>query len=239
MDRQGNSWGFINHSALMGWDGKGFFWKNKKTIISVLIFILFFFMYAENGFLYTWGGIAFAKDEYSSEHNKKEKKVRKRGKELDDEYIRYLSIIGEKCSGLHRDLIYGVIKVESNGRKYCINNNTKKVSKCDFKSKEEAVQWAYQQNDINIDVGIMQINYKYWHEKSKMGLVDLLEPVYNVCYGSLILREYIYDEYYKKKNDKYNGWAGVGKYNSSIEEKQLQYINSVKRAIQKSKNKQW
>ncbi len=127
--------------------------------------------------------------------------------------------IGEQCSGVDKSLVMAVIKTESGGRPFCVNNNDNKTSKC-FNTKEDARKFIYRVGESNIDVGLMQVNYKTWR---KLGVTidHLLDPFANVCIGSQILANYLVE------NTHFNGWGGVGRYNARTPHKQVRYIGLV------------
>lgn len=71
----------------------------------------------------------------------------------------------------------------------------------------------------NIDLGVMQINWKY-HGDQVPSLSRLMDPDYNIAYGAFYLSKLIH---------KYgNVWEAVGYYHSSTPSEQKRYIAEVK-----------
>ncbi len=124
---------------------------------------------------------------------------------------------GERCSGLSRDLILSVILVESSGNPHAVNING--VRGFQPASAEAALKIIYHYNNSNVDIGLMQINWKTWGPVYGVKPAQLLDPHYNVCLGAKILRDYL---------EQHNwSWKGVGRYNAVSPNKQAIYAKKV------------
>lgn len=136
-----------------------------------------------------------------------------------------LALIGQKCSGVDYKLILSVLLAESNGNPYCVNDNSKKISKC-FKNRTEAYNYIINKRlSINTDIGLMQVNYKSWANVFGLSAYQLLEPKVNVCVGSMILGYFLSHNEAKD----WNGWRGVGFYNTGTKgSKRIQVIYAQK-----------
>lgn len=127
---------------------------------------------------------------------------------------------GEKCSGLSRDLLLSVIWVESRGNPYAVNING--VGGYQPASAKNALKIIYKYNNANVDIGLMQINWKTWGRFYGISPADMLNPILNACIGSKILRDYI--------DDHKGSWRGVGRYNAVTYSKQVNYALKVQQA---------
>ena len=132
---------------------------------------------------------------------------------------------GERCSGLSREIILSVMWIESRGNPNAINING--VGGFSPVSAEEALRILYRYNRPNVDIGLMQVNWKTWGPLYGLRAADLLDPATNICLGSRILRDYI--------DDHRGSWRGVGRYNAVTYSKQLSYATQVNRTYKRIK----
>jgi len=80
-----------------------------------------------------------------------------------------------------------IIKVESNFHPYAITVDRKGYYlSLNPHSYQQAVYAAYRFGD-NIDLGYMQINYRYWGKKLGLTKAELLNPAINIQAGCYIL----------------------------------------------------
>lgn len=131
--------------------------------------------------------------------------------------------IGQKCSGgLPNELLLAIIWVESTGRKHAINVNG--GGSYFPRTAEDALRIIQRYNTRNIDIGLMQVNWRWWGEYFNVSPADLLKPDINICIGSRILRQYL-DEY---------GWSwrGIGRYNATSRDRQIRYAKRVNNKLQ-------
>lgn len=128
---------------------------------------------------------------------------------------------GEKCSGLPRDLILSVIWVESGGNPNAVNING--VRGFQPSSAENAMTIMRHYNNSNVDIGLMQINWKTWGKVLKLKPAEMLDPRVNVCYGAAILKSYI--------TEHKGSWKGVGRYNAVSYNKQVLYASKVYKTL--------
>lgn len=128
---------------------------------------------------------------------------------------------GERCSGLAPELILSVLWNESAGNPNAVNING--VGGFHPRTASDALKVIYHYNSANVDIGLMQINWKTWGPYYGLTPADLLDPVVNICAGSLILRNYV---------DAYKGsWQGVGRYNAVNYSKQVGYAQRINRTL--------
>jgi soluble lytic murein transglycosylase-like protein len=81
----------------------------------------------------------------------------------------------------------------------------------------------------NVDIGLMQVNYKYWGKELKVSKEDLLKPDVNIAAGSAILANRI---------AKAGEFWGVGHYHSYAPDKAKLYADMVLK-IDKIIAKRW
>ena len=92
-----------------------------------------------------------------------------------------------KLYNLNPDVVLSIIKVESDFHPYTIEVNFRHYHRSIvLKSYFRAVSVAYRLGD-NIDLGYMQVNYKYWGRKLGLTKADLLNPEINIQAGCYIL----------------------------------------------------
>lgn len=136
--------------------------------------------------------------------------------------------IGTKCSGLPKDLILSVIWVESGGNPNAININGTGGFRATTQKKAIDIMAHY--NNANVDIGLMQINWKTWGRVLGLRPIDMLDPIKNVCYGSAILKSYIVQHE--------GSWRGVGRYNAVSYSKQVSYAHKVYKTLNRIKTYQ-
>ncbi len=129
---------------------------------------------------------------------------------------------GVQCSGLPKELILSVIWNESHGNPNAINING--VGSYSPSTPEQALRYAYRINRANLDVGLMQVNWLSWGPKYRLTVADLLNPLTNVCVGSIILKNYIAEHK--------GTWRGVGRYNAVTYSKQEAYAIRIASTLQ-------
>lgn len=136
--------------------------------------------------------------------------------------------IGVRCSGgIPPDILLAIILTESGGNPYAINING--VKSFQPKTAQEALKVIYKYNNANVDIGLMQVNYKTWAKVFNVLPSHLLVPEINICIGSQILRHYL---------DQHNwSWKGIGRYNATTEWKQANYAVKVSNKLKKIR--QW
>lgn len=125
-------------------------------------------------------------------------------------------------------LLASISRVESNFHPYAINVEGKPYH---FKDKLEAIDFVQKELDrgiTSIDVGCMQINYKY-HSINFSSLDEMFDPKKNVNYGAKYLKS-LYEE--KKKR---NWYEAVARYHSPNPLNQKIYTTKVAEVWFKSK----
>jgi len=126
----------------------------------------------------------------------------------------------ETATGLPQGILSSISRVESGhawpdgsvkGWPWATNNRGKGKY---FQKREEALKYikkVIDRGDHNIDVGCMQINYR-WHGKAFKSLEQMIDPAYNIPYAARFLST-LYErhgnwdkaiKYYHSGNSKYN-----------------------------------
>jgi soluble lytic murein transglycosylase-like protein len=117
-------------------------------------------------------------------------------------------------------LVLAVIYVESRGKPTALDFNLPGgVSVPKFPPDVEASLkelWAMPTN--NVDIGLMQVNYKYWGKELGISKEDLLKPDVNIAAGSAILANRI---------AKAGEYWGVGHYHSYTPKRAKLYADTV------------
>jgi len=125
----------------------------------------------------------------------------------------------ETAQGIPSGLLAAIASVESGLKPYAIGVSGKSVK---ASSKEEAKQIirAYLAKGItNIDIGVMQINWR-WHSKEfNQDLDDMLNPLQNIMYAAQLL---------KSLHEKHQSWQkAVRHYHSAKDEYHRKYSKAV------------
>lgn len=119
-------------------------------------------------------------------------------------------------------LVLALIYVESRGKPTALDFNLPHgVSIPKFPPDVEAglkELWAMPTN--NVDIGLMQVNYKYWGKELGLSKENLLKPDVNIAAGSAIL---------KNRIDKDGEYWGLGHYHSFTPDKARLYAETVLR----------
>ncbi len=138
----------------------------------------------------------------------------------------YLLDVGQRCGGgISRELLLAIMWVESRMNPYAVNVNG--VGGFMPSSPRRALEIIHRYNRANTDIGLMQVNYRWWGEEFQIRKVDLLNPSRNICIGAKILRQYLEDHNWS--------WRGIGRYNAVSPDKQVAYAKRVLRAYEKIK----
>ncbi len=91
------------------------------------------------------------------------------------------------------------------------------------KSREEAERKLQSAQD-NVDIGLMQINFRIWGRNLGLTKTELLDPYINVWAGAVILRYYL---------SRHDFWEAVGRYHSAAKERQVEYAWRVYQKLSK------
>ena len=122
------------------------------------------------------------------------------------------------ATGIPVELLLAISHVESGFQPHALN-----VSGRSFfpTSIYEAVGLLKQSGD-NVDIGLMQVNWRYWGNRFGLSKSELLDPQLNVLVGAKILEHCI----------RVSGswWHGVGLYHSPENYRQRAYIEKVLRS---------
>lgn len=101
---------------------------------------------------------------------------------LDDPYID-----AAHRAGVSVELVVAIAGAESGYHPWALDIDGRQVY---CRSRDEAEQTlAGLDDDANVDVGLMQINLRFWRHRLKVSKFDLLDPRTNLMYGARILKE--------------------------------------------------
>lgn len=98
-----------------------------------------------------------------------------------------VTLVKECAPQVSPSTMLAVVKTESNGHPFIINDNSlKKIF--DFENKEDAIKASYilVKKGHNLDFGLTQINLKN-AQKFHLTLNKIFDPCENIKYGGLIL----------------------------------------------------
>ena len=127
-----------------------------------------------------------------------------------DEFLR-----ASVATGIPVELLLAISHVESGFHPHVLNVSGESA----FPSSQyEAVRLLRQSGD-NVDVGLMQVNWKFWGNRFGLSKSELLDPQINVLVGAKILEHCI----------RLSGswWIGVGLYHSPENFRQREYVQKV------------
>ena len=90
-------------------------------------------------------------------------------------------------AGVAVELVVAIAGAESGYHPWALDIDGRQVY---CHSREEAEQTlASLDDDANVDVGLMQINLRFWRHRLKISKFDLLDPRTNLMYGARILKQ--------------------------------------------------
>lgn len=113
-------------------------------------------------------------------------------------------------TGIPIQLLVAISHVESSHHPWAINIDGAPIYP---KSREEA-QRILQSAPKNVDIGLMQINFRIWGRTLGLTKTELLNPHLNVWAGATILRYYL---------SRYDFWEAIGRYHSGKRTRQIVY----------------
>ncbi len=79
----------------------------------------------------------------------------------------------------------------------------------------------------DVDIGLMQINYRFWGPRLKVSKLQLLDPRKNLLYGALILKRCLArgGDIWRRISDYHSGSVGArNRYNRRVYAKYLRYL---------------
>ena len=128
--------------------------------------------------------------------------------------------------GVPGTLAQAVLQHESNGHLYALRINAGHGYSLYPSTWDEAVRilQALAPLTTNLDLGLMQINLRFWGSRLGMTAIQLLEPEMNVTVGCHILRRAL---------DRGGpAWQRIGRYHSSNPARQRRYAFQVARQME-------
>ena len=101
------------------------------------------------------------------------------------ELKQYIRIV-EKQHHIPAGLLTAIANVESGFKPYAINIDGNSLFASNASEATKVVENALSQGVTNIDIGIMQINYR-WHKKNFTNVKEMLNPKVNIKYAGELL----------------------------------------------------
>lgn len=125
------------------------------------------------------------------------------------------------ATGIPVELLLAISHVESGFYPSAINI----AGQSFLPSSRYEAEWILKRSGDNVDIGLMQINWRHWGKRLGLSKLELLDPWLNVLLGARILENCI----------KVSGswWKGVGLYHSVNESRQREYIEKVWRSYRR------
>lgn len=123
-----------------------------------------------------------------------------------------------QATGVPAQLLVAISRVESSHHPWALN-----IEGTAFypRSREEAERILEGAAD-NVDIGLMQVNYRTWGRRMGLTKVQLLDSYINTWAGAVILRLYL---------SRYPFWEAVGRYHSAYRNRQIGYAWRVYQAL--------
>ena len=125
-------------------------------------------------------------------------------------------------SQIPEPLLVAISSVESSHHPWALNIGGKPIY---AKNRKEAEKILNQASD-NVDIGLMQVNYRIWGKHLGLTKSQMLDPYINAWAGAVILRFYL---------SQYPFWEAIGRYHSSNKIRQIIYTWKVYRILIESK----
>lgn len=124
----------------------------------------------------------------------------------------------EEAHGIPKGLLSAIARVESEMRPYSVTVSGRSISPNSKAQAEKLVKRYLNKGHTNIDVGIMQVNYR-WHNKQFSSIVEMLEPRRNIDYAARFL---------KKLYNRHGSWSmAVRHYHSNKVKHHRRYASKV------------
>jgi|YelNatPaOPRAMG01_1025707.scaffolds.fasta_scaffold04792_9 hypothetical protein len=132
-------------------------------------------------------------------------------------------VAASRRTGVPLALLAAVAGVESDYHPWALNIHGQQVY---CRSRKQAEQILLGAPD-NVDIGLMQINYKFWGPRLKVSKLQLLDPRSNLFYGALILKQCLArgGDIWRRISDYHSGGvAARNRYNRRVYAKYLRYL---------------
>mgnify|MGYP003508075815 FL=1 len=124
----------------------------------------------------------------------------------------------ERQYAIPSGLLAAIAKIESEMNAYALNINGKAVFANNSVEASDHVESALAKDIRNIDVGVMQLNYR-WHGDGFTGIQEMLDPQKNIEYAAIFLLRL------KKRHGSW--YEAIKYYHSSEPERQYNYSYKV------------
>ena len=108
----------------------------------------------------------------------------------------------EKKHLIPTGLLAAIAKIESSTRTWAVNIKGKSIIASSVSEAKSIIQQKLAEGVTNIDIGVMQLNYR-WHGKKFADLDEMLNPQNNISYAAKML---------KALKDQYGSWQMAIRY---------------------------
>jgi len=108
----------------------------------------------------------------------------------------------EKKHLIPTGLLAAIAKIESSTRTLAVNIKGKSIIASSISDAKSIIQQKLEEGVTNIDIGVMQLNYR-WHGKKFADLDEMLHPRNNIAYAAKML---------KALKDQYGDWQSAIRY---------------------------
>lgn len=123
-----------------------------------------------------------------------------------------------RVTGIPVQLLVAISRVESSHHPWALNLNGEAVYP---RSREEAEKILGSAPE-NVDIGLMQVNFRIWGRRLALTKIQLLDPYLNTWAGAVILRHYL---------SQYPFWEAIGRYHSGEKDRQIWYAWQAYRVL--------
>ncbi|WP_245969299.1 transglycosylase SLT domain-containing protein [Candidatus Rickettsia colombianensi] len=124
----------------------------------------------------------------------------------------------EKEHGIPSGLLAAIAEVESGLKPYAIGVSGKSIKASSTEEAKQIIKEYLAKGITNIDIGIMQINWR-WHAKEfDQDLDNMLNPSQNIIYAAQLL---------KSLHEKHQSWQKAVRYHSAKGEYHRKYLKAV------------
>lgn len=121
-------------------------------------------------------------------------------------------------TGIPIQLLVAIAHVESSHHPWALNIDGAPV----YPKSREETERILRSAPENVDIGLMQINFRIWGRTLGLTKTELLDSYVNVWAGAVILRYYLLQ---------YPFWEAVGRYHSVKRKRQIRYAWRIHAAI--------
>jgi hypothetical protein len=132
-------------------------------------------------------------------------------------------VAASRATGVPIALLAAIAGVESDYHPWALDVAGREIY---CRSRAEAERVLATSGD-NVDIGLMQVNWKFWGPRLKVSKLKLLDPRNNLFFGALILKRCLSrgGDIWRRISDYHSGNAGArNRYNRRVYAKYLRYL---------------